>query len=130
MRLTISLEDCGQSKSSAAAVRPTTSRVAVGGSSIFEALGFARMACGVPRAIEDRSGLGRDSLERRHRQDVLTVRRARIDAERLFAYRHRLATRERMPVVVFDLAPRSAIDDRLIAIEAGTLLAFERAHRD
>src|SRR5580704_18306870 len=88
------------------------------------------MACGVPRAIEDRCGLRCDSFTRRHGQDLFTVRRARVDAERFLAYRHRLATRERMPVVIFDLAPRSAIDDRLVAVEASTLLAFERAHRE
>ena len=66
---------------------------------------------------------------RRHGDQVAGVRLARVERERLLADRHRHAADQRVAVVVPHLAPRAAIDDRLVRVPARSLLALVRCHR-
>src|SRR6266849_5670876 len=78
----------------------------------------------VARAVECGRLFRRDRLQGRNGNYVLRIGGVRVDAESLFVYGHRLAAHKRMAVVVLAPAPRPAIDNGLVAIEAGSFLAF------
>src|SRR5579864_6195377 len=88
------------------------------------------MAEAVARAIKRVRVLQRDGLQRHHGDDGAGVGFGGVDAISFLAHRHRLAAYQRVAVVIFHLAPRTAVDDRLIAVPARAFLALHRAHGD
>src|SRR5438067_13753453 len=68
-----------------------------------------------------------DRLDRFDKIKLIAIRLALVQLECLIAHRHPLAALQRMAVVVNHFAPGAFVDDRLIALKARALLAFEGA---
>src|SRR5947208_15813470 len=78
------------------------------------------------RATVERCGvLRRDRLNRLDEIELAAIRLALVQVERLIAHRHPLAALQRVAVVVDHFAPGAFVNDRLIALQAQALLAFE-----
>src|SRR5579875_3522782 len=82
------------------------------------------MAYAVARAIKRPRVGQRNRLKRRHCYNRAGVGLRRVDTISLLAHRHRLAAHQRVPVIVFDLAPWTAVNHGMIAVPARAFLAL------
>src|SRR5262245_18638773 len=97
---------------------------------ILKAFSFARPALVITRAVEWARFFHGDFLPRRHENELAGVRRLCIELECFLAYRHARAALQRMAVVVNHLLPRTAINHRLVALDAGSLFPLVGSHGD
>ena len=76
----------------------------------------------IARTVEDTGFFERHLLSRRDENELILIWWFGIDLEGFLANRHPHAARQDVVVIVHHLLPRTAINDRLIALDAGLLL--------
>ena len=76
----------------------------------------------IARAVEDTGFFQRYLLSRRDENELILIWRFGIDLKGFLANRHPHAARQDVIVVVHYSFPRTAIDHRLIALDAGPSL--------
>src|SRR6056297_463634 len=93
---------------------------------VVRSLGLPRISLCTAAAIKRHSLLERNFLPKLDRSEHITVRILLKKAECLVTDSYAISASEDMTIVVLDLLKRTAIDQRLIAFQAGALLTLVR----